>query len=419
MSTQQVADGGNEVPWFDPGDPDTMHDPFPVMERIRKVGPFVRWHPRMWVTTKYSTVRNILRHPAFSQGDLNEALKLLYGPDFDGMAHPAYRWLSQAFVMQDPPDHTRIRALVTGALTARRVRELEPAVVKMSEQLIDEFADRDHMELLHDFAYRLPSRVMARLLGITEKECDEKQMMRLNESISRIFVVFEPRVLSPEELALADREIEFFYRFVKTLFENRLREPLDDMLTTFLTKPREEGGMTADELDNIVISFFGAGFETTAHLIVNTLLALDDWPEQRALLTNDLSRAGDAVEEALRHSNSLNAIYRYVSEDTEIEGQQLRSGDRVLLLLSAANRDPEQYPEPDKFDLTRPTSKPLSFGFGIHHCVGAELARMEATVALRVLFRRLPKLRVDRSQEIRWRNTFFFHGLEKLEVRWD
>jgi len=189
-------------------------------------------------------------------------------------------------------------------------------------------------------------------------------------------------------------------------------------LTVLVNKPPSDGGLTADELDSIVVSFFGAGFETTAHLIGNGVFILDRHPEQRALLSAHPELAAGAVEEVLRHSSSLNAIYRVASEDVEIEGQRIRKGDRILLLLSAANRDPSHFPEPTRFDIEREGNKLLSFGYGIHRCVGAELAQLEARIAFQTLYSRLPALRVDQP-DAKWRNSFFFRGLERLEVAWD
>jgi len=388
------------------------------MERLRESGPIVLWQPGLWVTTDYDVQRSILRGKAFVQGDLAASLKHFYGPHFDAMEHPSYRWLSEAFVMQDPPDHTRIRSLVTDALTVRRVMALEPSIRAIADRLIDEVFDAGRMELLGSFAYRVPSLVMAQLLGIGEDECDAQKMAAINDAVSKVFVVFEPRILTTTELELADRNIEYLYDFVGELFERRRKHPREDMLTVLVNKPPSDGGLTANELDSIVVSFFGAGFETTAHLIGNGVFILDRHPEQRALLSARPELAAGAVEEVLRHSSSLNAIYRVASEDVEIEGQRIRKGDRILLLLSAANRDPSHFPEPTRFDIEREGNKLLSFGYGIHRCVGAELAQLEARIAFQTLYGRLPALRVDQP-DAKWRNSFFFRGLERLEVVWD
>lgn len=418
MSTQTHVDGTASVAWFNPGDPATVQDPFPAMERLREAGPIVLWQPGVWVTTNYEVERSILRDKAFVQGDLAASLKHFYGPHFDAMEHPSYRWLSQAFVMQDPPAHTRIRSLVTNALTARRVMALEPSIRAIADRLVDEVVDAGRMELLGSFAYRVPSLVMAQLLGISEDECDGQKMAAINDAVNKVFVVFEPRILTATELERADRNIEYLYAFVGELFERRRKDPREDLLTVMVNKPESDGGLTADELDNIVISFFGAGFETTAHLIGNGVFTLDRHPEQRVLLLARPELAAGAVEEVLRHSSSLNAIYRVAFENVEIEGQHIRKGDRVLLLLSAANRDPSHFSDPTRFDIEREGNKLLSFGYGIHRCVGAELAQLEARVAFQTLYRRLPALRVDQP-ETKWRNSFFFRGLERLEVVWD
>jgi cytochrome P450 len=402
---------------LDPNDPVLLADPYPTFALLRETDP-IHWSELgFWVASRYEDVRSIVMNRAdFGQGEFIRNIQLYYGEGFDVFAHPAYRWLSEVFVYQDPPRHTRLRGLVSQALTARRVREMRPRIQAIADRLIDAVVDRGDMELIHDFAYKLPTLVMCDMLGISEEEASDDLLAELNQAIADSFLVLEMRALSGDELALADRQIEFLESFFGTIFDARERQPRDDLATALL-EAREGGeGLSRREMITVAIALFGAGFETTAHMLGNGVLTLHRHPEQWRALVTDIGLAAGTGEEVLRYESSLTATYRTAFSDVTLGGKTIKEGQRVLLLLGAANRDPEMFSDPDRFDIRRQEGRHLSFGGGIHFCVGAELARLEAEIGFATLARRLPTMTADVAVP-HWRGLLF-RGLSSLTVQW-
>mgnify|MGYP003678586912 CR=1 FL=1 len=273
------------------------------------------------------------------------------------------------------------------------------------------------MELIHDFAYRLPTLVMCHMLGIDEEEADDALLDQLNQAIADSFLVLEMRPLTDDELALANRQIDFLETFFQTIFARRRLQPRNDLATALLNAREGDSQLSEREMVTVAIALFGAGFETTAHMIGNGVLTLQRHPGQWRKLVERPDLAPAATEEILRYESSLIATYRTAFHDTEVGGQMVRAGERVLALLAAGNRDPAIFPRPNEFDIEREGAHHLAFGGGIHFCVGAELARLEGDVAFRALAERLPGMRTDTAQP-RWRPGFMFRGLERLDISW-
>lgn len=404
---------------FDPTDPATIRDPYAVFARMRAIDPVMWQDAGYWIATGYDDVRSVIMdRQNFGQGDFIRNIQLYYGPDFDVLCHSSYRWLSEVFVYQDPPRHTRIRGLVTQALTANRVRALRPSIQAITDRLIDRAEKQGRMELIHDFAYRLPTLVMCDMLGIGEDEADDAMLDQLNQAIADTFLVFEMRALTGAELDLADRQMTFLEDFFNAVFDRRRAEPRDDLATALINARDGDSQLTAREIVTVAIGLFGAGFETTAHMIGNAILCFGRFPDQWRKLVADPSLSLKATEEVLRFEPSLLATYRTAFNDVEVGGKTIREGQRILTLLSAGNRDPAVFDDPDRFDIEREGKKHLSFGGGIHFCVGAELARLEGEIALSTLARRFPNLRVVDASDPQWREGFVFRGLSRLETVW-
>jgi cytochrome P450 len=404
------------VKGFDPNDPDLVADPYPAFRALREGDP-IHWSPLgYWVASRYDDVRRVLMdRSGFGQGDFISNIRMFYEPGFDVLGQSAYRWLSEVFVMQDPPNHTRLRGLVTQALNARRVAAMRPRIQEIADTLIDEIAGAGGAEMIHEFAYRLPTLVMCDMLGI---ERDEAALAKLNQAIADSFIVFEARRLSDAELSLANRQIDYLGSFFEPLFDARRANPRDDLTTALVNASDGSGSLSNHELTTVVVGLFGAGFETTAHMIGNGLLTLNRFPDQWARLCADPDGLGlSTAEEVLRYESSLIATYRTALQDTEVAGVAVAKGQRVLTLLGAANRDPAAFDHPDAFDIGRSVGKHLSFGGGIHFCVGAELARLEGQIAFSTLARRLPAMRVDTGNPT-WRPGFLFRGLSTLNASW-
>jgi cytochrome P450 len=402
---------------FDPGHPGLIVDPYPAYHRLRASEP-VHWAAGgYWVATRYADVRHVLAEPSFGQGEFIRNIAMFYGPGFDVLSHSAYRWLSEVFVMQDPPHHTRLRKLVAHALTPKRIADMAPRIEQIVDELLDEATPAGRMDVIADFAYRLPTLVMFDMLGVDEADRTRARMAELTKAIAESFIVFETRALSTAELERADRQMDFLYDWFGALFEARRREPRND-LTSALARPAEDGDqLSRRELLTVIIGMFGAGFETTAHMIGNGLLSLHRHPEQWRALVADPSLAAGVVEEVLRYESSLQATYRTALADARVGDQAVAAGQRVLCILGAANRDPSVFEDPDRFDIRRKDVRVMSFGGGIHHCIGQGLARLEGRIAFRRLAERLPGLEVDAAAP-RWRPGFLFRGLEALPARW-
>ena len=331
------------------------------------------------------------------------------------MAHSSYRWLSEVFVMQDPPAHTRLRKLVAFALTPKRVAAMQPRIQQIVDGLIDGMVAKRDIELLWDFAYQLPTLVMCDMLGLEGEERSPESLARLTRAVAESFIVFETRALEPELLAQADAQMDFLNDFFGRIYDRKLAEPKDD-LTSALVAARDEDGSTLSkgEVANVIVAMFGAGFETTAHLIGNGMLTLHREPGQwQALVAQPEELAPRTVEEVLRFESSLQGTYRTALQPATVGGFAVRPGERVLCLLGAANRDPAVFERAETMDITRKDSRMLSFGGGIHHCIGQQLARLEGRVAFASLAARLPHLTVD-VEHATWRAGFLFRGLTEL-----
>jgi hypothetical protein len=269
------------------------------------------------------------------------------------------------------------------------------------------------MDVIADLAFRLPVAVICDMLGIP---ADHQERFLTGARMAGRAI--EPVPMSRAELDAANEGQKEIERYFLNLFELRRREPGDD-LTTHLLRAEEAGSqLTPEELIANILLLFVAGHETTVNLIGNGLLALYRNPVQLAKLRANPGLMPNAIEEFLRYDSSVQVTYRVAFEDVDLNGAPVKKGEAVMCLLGAANRDPETYAEPDALDITRPKINPLSFGGGIHHCLGAQLARIEAEVALATLLRRLPNLRLDNSDNPEWRPTFVLRGLKTLPASW-
>ena len=399
-------------PLFDPLSPDYIRDPYPFYERLRKTDPVHLTEHRSYLASRHAEASLVLRDKRFGK-DFVERTVRRYGPKI--MEEPIFRSMSHWMLQQDPPDHTRLRGLVVKAFTARRVEDMRPRIQQVVDQTIDAVIDSGHMDLIEDFAFRLPVTIICDMLGIPEEH--REAFYKGSRDGGRIL---EPVPMTQEEIAQANAGNAMARMYFEQLFELRRREPGDD-LTTQLVQAEEDGSkLTNEELTANIILLFGAGHETTVNLIGNGLLALHRNPGQLALLKSNPSLITNAIEEFLRYDSSVQLTGRVALQDIpDLGGKKIPKGETVLCLLGSANRDPAAYHDhPDRLDITRPNIRPLSFGGGIHHCLGAQLARIEAEIAISTLLRRLPELRLDDADNPEWRPTFVLRGLKRLPASW-
>ena len=394
------------APLFNPWTPAFIADPYSFYHRLRATDPMHLTPLGYYVASRHADVAAILRDKRFGKDFMRRAVLMLKEPVYLSMSH----WILQL----DPPDHGRLRNLVVRAFTARRVEDMRPRIQQIVDELIDRLEPQGHMDLIADFAFRLPVTVICDMLGIPE----EDRQVFFTSSHARFGRLLDMAPLSRAELDQQNSYYLAMAEYFGRLFELRRREPEDD-LTTYLVQAEENDRLTNEELTANVILLFAAGHETTVNLIGNGLLALHRNPDQLRLLKNDPSLMANAIEELLRYDASVQVTSRTALEYVdEIGGISLEKGRSVICLLGSANRDPAVYSDPDRLDVTRPDVRPLSFGGGIHHCVGAQLARLEGEIAIATLLRRLPDLQLDDLDHPDWRQTFVLRGLNKLPASW-
>ena len=400
------------APLFNPLAPEFIRDPYPAYERMRRTDPMHLSPHGMYVASRHAEVSLALRDKRFGKDFVDRTVRR-YGPDV--MEEPIFRSMRHWMLQQDPPDHTRLRGLVVKAFTARRVEDMRPRIQAIVDETLDRIAPRGHMDLIEDFAFRLPVTIICDMLGIPAEHREVFYTGSRNGGR-----LLDPVPLSPAEIAEANAARTMSAMYFQQLFELRRRQPGDD-LTTQLVQAEEDGSkLSNEELTANIILLFGAGHETTVNLIGNGLLALHRNPDQLALLKANPALITNAIEEFLRYDSSVQMTGRVALEDIDdLGGKKIPKGESVLCLLGSANRDPAVYPDrPDRLDIVRPNVRPLSFGGGIHFCLGAQLARIEAEVAIATLLRRLPELRLDDAQTPEWRPTFVLRGLKRLPASW-
>ncbi len=395
---------------FDPLDPGFIADPYSFYRRLREEAPVFRTGQGFWLLSRHDDVASSLRDKRFGK-DFAGTMRRRYGEDV--MGEPAMANLSHMMLVVDPPDHTRLRGLVAKAFTARRIADMRPRIRQLVDQQLDRVADKGAMDVILDLAHRLPVIVICDMLGIPE---EHRGAFLAGSNVGGR--ILDPVAMTREELDRANLATGMASTYFDQLCDLRRREPRDD-LTTELVRAEEAGDrLTPAELRANIGLLFGAGHETTTNLIGNGLLALHRAPEQWQRLKDDPSLVAGAVEELLRFDSSVQMTARVTNEEVEMAGVTLPAGSAVIMLLGSANRDPAHYPDPDRLDVGRQNVRPISFGGGIHHCLGAQLARLEAELVFTALIERLPTLELPDRDRPDWRRNFTLRGLNKLPAVW-
>jgi len=399
-----------DAPLFNPFSPEFLRNPYPSFALLRENQPLMKTPLGFWVASRYADVQMILKDRRFGKG-FEERMKMRNGDDvFDT---PVYANMRTWMLVQDPPDHSRLRGLVSKAFTARRIEGLRPQIQSLVDELLDRVAPRGRMDFIRDFAYPLPVNVICDMLGIPQ---EDRSHFEFGSKISGRLI--DPTPVSSEELQEIGDGFARQEAYFRDLFARRRAEPQDD-LTTVLVQAEEAGErLTEAELVGNVILLFGAGHETTVNLLGNGLLALLQNPDEYAKLRDNPDLVPGAIEEMLRFDSSVQMTGRTAMEDVEVNGVTIPKGDHVINLLGSANRDGAAFDAPESFRVDRKDVRPMSFGGGIHFCLGAQLARVEADIAFRSLLARLPDLRLEKPDEADWRPTFTLRGLTGLPIAW-
>jgi cytochrome P450 len=386
--------------------PDILANPYPVFQRLRWEDP-IHADPggQGWIISRYDDVATVLTDRRFSA----ERARPRNGEKHQTNSVQAA--LARQMLFQDPPNHTRLRALFSKAFTPHRVESLRPQILEMTTDLLNAAEERGgQIDFIRDFAIPLPVTVIAQMLGVPVTDRD-----RLRAWSVAFGKLINGRILSAAESMEAQQGILEFMRYFGELIEQRRREPLNDMLSELIAVEEQGDRLSTEELIVNLILLLAAGHGTTTHLLGNGLLALSQNPEQWQLLTSDSGIAASAVSELLRFDGPVQATARESIEDVQIGGKTIAQGQVVTVLLGSTNRDETHFPEPDRLDLRRSGTRTLAFGHGIHACLGAALARIEAQVAFGELARRFPALSVD-SERLDRAPSVNFRGLQSLPV---
>jgi hypothetical protein len=371
---------------FDPYAYEVHEDPYPIYARLRAEAPAYR-NERLgfWALSRHADVLAAFRDwPRFSSR---------FGVSLDADAFHERAEATMSFLAMDPPRHDRLRALVSRGFTPRRVAALEPHIRALSVRYLDECVERSACDFIRDFAGRLPMDVISEMVGVPGAD-----RARLREWADQ--VVHREEGVTALPAAAAEAALRLLHYFTEMLADRR-RHPRDD-LTGALIAAEVDGDRLSDrEIIGFLFLMVIAGNETTTKLLGNALYWLWRHPAERDRLRRDPGLVPRWVEETLRFDNSTQALARVLAADLELHGEKLREGERVVLLVGAANRDERVFPEPDRFDLLRDTSSSLSFGQGVHFCLGASLARLEGRVALEEVQRRIPDYEIDPAGLVR------------------
>ena len=377
-------------------------DPYPMYRKLRESGaPYWQAHSGpgggMWLVTRYADVALLLKE----QHTTKSSLHLKSAEEVTAFDH--------TMLAKDPPEHTRLRSLASLAFTPARCRDLEPRVTQIVDDLIAKVKAKGEMDFVRAFAMPLPAIVIAELLGVPAEDHDafhewSEQIVRGSDELR-----------SEEDARNFEKAGMALFQYFGELIYRRRQQPQDDLISALILARDAQDKLTENELLSLCMGLLIAGHTTTANLLGNGLLTLFRNPDQLALLKSNRELMPTAIEEMLRYESPVQrATFRLTTKSVELGGVVIPEGQQVSLVLGAANRDPEVFADPDKFDITRQPNKHLAFGHGIHFCFGAPLGRAEARIGFSRLFDQLPNLEL--AGEPKWGATTFFRGLDSLPV---
>ncbi|HTW48235.1 MAG TPA: cytochrome P450 [Acidobacteriaceae bacterium] len=379
--------------------PDYRRNPFPVYDQLRAAAPLVH-DPRtgLWLLFDYASVRQALTDHARFSSSLFRA----------GRSNPD--WL----IFLDPPRHAKLRSLISQAFTPRAIAELEPRIRQLSRDLIHAVLPRGAMDLVAEYATPLPMMVVAELAGILPSEW--KRFRHWSDEILKLSSTLTENATAAEAVAAYAAVKAEMGPWLAALQQERIARPQDDLLTRLLEAEIDGERLTDQEIAGFVELLIVAGQETASNLIANAMLCFAEHPDQRARLAASPEPLPSAIEEVLRFRSPVQWIFRVATSDVVLHGQTIPAGQVVIPIVGAANRDPNVFADPGRFDIARSPNPHLAFGHGVHFCIGAPLARLEARIALQDLFSRLANLELASADPWEPRAALHVHGPSRLDV---
>jgi cytochrome P450 len=410
MSVADTGPSAARTADLNPFGPHMIADPYPTYERMLQVGPIplkgdIAEGDNVWLFSRYADVQRILRDPRFGRESFGNAVNQVFGPG--PVTESFNRWI----LFMNPPDHTRIRSLVSKAFTPRATERLRESIQRVVNDLIDPMQAKGSFDLIKELAYPLPVIVICELLGIPEEDRD--RFHDWSSALAEALDAFS--VNRPDIVERANAGAAGLTAYFHELVAKRRQNPREDLLSAMIAAEEQGDRLTEQELLATSVLLFFAGHETTVNLIGSGMRQLLLHPDQLQKLRDDPGLIQSAVEELLRFDGPVQRTGRTVSAEVELGGVTLRRGDRVVGFVAAANRDPAQFAEPGRLDVARADNQHLAFGAGIHYCVGAALARAESQIAITTLLRRFPTLTLQ-EQTPTWRETAIIRGLTALPL---
>jgi pimeloyl-[acyl-carrier protein] synthase len=391
---------------YNPLLPEFHANPYPFYRRLREEDPVHLSPLGVWVLTRYEDAVMVLRDPRFGREGIAELAEARLGA---ARVRPTN---ARDMLFRDPPDHTRLRALVSRAFTPRVVEAMRPHIQEIVDGLLDRVEGARAMDVIEDLAYPVPVRVICEMLGVPPS--DQEVFRHWSADIARsldaaLFPADSSIVTRGQEAGDALRE------YFRSLIAVRRKHPQPDLLSALIAAEEQGDKLSEAELLSTCVLLLIAGHETTVNLIGNGLLALLQHPVELRALADDPALIQTGVEELLRYDGPVQRTSRMTMADVEIGGKQISKGSVVVAAIGAANRDPAYFPDPERLDIARKDNRHIAFGFGIHFCLGAPLARIEGQVAIGTLLRRMPALKLV-SDTPEWRESSVLRGLKTLPV---
>ncbi len=408
--TSSTEDHKLAAPVYDPRDQAIIDDPLPALRALQENDP-VHWSDKLrgWVITRYDDVRRIQLNEHISADRLTPYYESLPSEQ-QNRIRELIRYLNTWVAFKDPPEHTRLRRLMNKVFTPGAVRHLHGSVERAVGVLLDGLAGREQFDFIEDFAYPLPATVIMDMLGLPHSD-----MEPLKDWSNKMQLFIGSATASPNKHALAQEGAVEMAAYFREVILEREHTPGEDMISKLLAIRDADATLSEDEVIGTSILFLFAGHETTTNLLGNGIRALLQHPEQLERLRREPAMIKSAVEEILRFDGPTGALVRIVKHDHELRGRQLSQGDRVFVMVNAANHDPRKFEAPGKFDISRDPNPHLTFNYGPHFCLGAPLARMEGEVAIGEVIRRFPDLRLT-ADHYEYMDTLVMRGVRSMPV---
>lgn len=393
--------------------PEYVHDPRPMIDRMLAEAP-IFFDPRLhgWMVGRYRDVQALQAHPNLTASRAGYVCAAL-SPELQAQMKPLVDWYAQWIVMMDAPEHTRLRRLGGQAFRPKELAKLAGRIEELTDQLIDGVIDRGEMEFVSEFAMPLPQTIIGEMVGIPKQDNE-----RFLVWITDLTALLSAGLNTAEGIAHALESYEQMKVYFDALLAERRKHPIPgEVLSNLVIAAEQHDQLTADEVINLIAFIMTGGYETTTRLLTSGMMLLLGDAEQVARVRTDPSLISGWIEETLRCEPSIGINTRSIVAPFCYQGHELLPGQMIYFLITAANRDAEQFPDPHRFDVTRTDNKHLTFGFGAHFCLGAGLARLEAQIVFRKLLERLPGLHLPEQEIVREPN-FVLRPVPRLRLRW-